>query len=81
MKKSLMIHFSATEKFDEVDYYFKTVIRSAILTTLEYMKVPYDADVSVTLCDNAYIRRLNKQYREPSSSSHCRETPIALSLS
>ncbi len=62
-KRALMIHFSATQRFDEVDYYFKTVIRNAIYTTLEYMKFPYDADVSVTLCDNAYIKRLNKQYR------------------
>lgn len=62
-KRALMIHFSATKRFDEVDYYLKTVIRSAICETLDYMKFPYDADVSVTLCDNEYIRRLNKQYR------------------
>ena len=62
-KKSLMIHFSQTKRFDEVDYYFKTVVRSAILTTLEHMKFPYDADVSVTFCDNAYIKKLNKKYR------------------
>lgn len=62
-KKKLMIRFSANKKFDEADYYLKTVIRRAILATLEYEKFPYDAEVSVTLCDNGYIRKLNKKYR------------------
>ena len=62
-KRKLMIRFSANKKFDETDYYLKTVIRRAILATLEYEKFPYDAEVSVTLCDNGYIRKLNKKYR------------------
>ncbi len=62
-ENALMIHFLATKRFDEVDYTLKTVIRDAILQTLSHMRFPYDADVSVTLCDNEYIRRLNKQYR------------------
>ncbi len=62
-KRRLMIHFSANREYEEVDYYFKTVIRRAILATLEYEKFPYDAEVSVTLCDNKYIRKLNKNYR------------------
>ncbi len=61
--RRLMIRFAATRKFDEVDYYFKSVIRKAILATLEYEEFPYDAEVSVTLCDNAYIKKLNKEYR------------------
>jgi probable rRNA maturation factor len=61
--RELMIHFSATKRFDEVDYYFKCVIRRAILATLEHENFPYAADVSVTLCDNAYIKELNREYR------------------
>lgn len=62
-KRRLMIHFSANREYEEVDYYLKTVIRRAILATLEYEKFPYDAEVSVTLCDNKYIRKLNMNYR------------------
>lgn len=62
-KRRLMIHFAANRKYEAVDYYLKTVIRRAILATLEYEKFPYDAEVSVTLCDNEYIRKLNKSYR------------------
>lgn len=62
-ERSLMIHFAANREYEDVDYYLKTVIRRAILATLEYEKFPYDAEVSVTLCDNEYIRNLNKNYR------------------
>ena len=62
-KRRLMIHFAANREYEDVDYYLKTVIRRAILETLEYEKFPYDAEVSVTLCDNKYIRELNKNYR------------------
>ena len=61
--RKLMIRFSANKSYDEVDYYLKTVIRRAILATLDYENFMYDAEVSVTLCDNAYIRNLNKTYR------------------
>jgi len=75
-KRKLIIRFSATKKFEEVDYYFKTVIRRAILATLEQEKFPYDAEVSVTLCDNAYIRRLNKQYRNKDKHTDVLSFPI-----
>ncbi len=63
MKRNLFVKFSATDKFDEIDYNLKMVIRNAVLATLDYESFKYDAEVSVTLCDNAYIRKLNKQYR------------------
>ena len=62
-KRNVMIHFSATERFEEVDYYFKTVIRKAVIATLDHEKFPFDAELSVTLCDNKYIHTLNKQFR------------------
>ena len=74
--RKLMIRFSATDKFDEVDYYLKSVIRRAILATLEYESFPYDADVSVTLCDNSYIRKLNKKYRGKDKSTDVLSFPI-----
>lgn len=63
MKRELKIDFSATRAFAEVDHELKLVIRRAILSTIAYEGFPYPARVSVTLCDNAYIHRLNKQYR------------------
>ena len=74
--RKLMIHFSATSHFEEVDYYLKCVIRRAILATLEHEKFPYDADISVTLCDNGYIRKINKQYRNKDKHTDVLSFPI-----
>ena len=63
MKRELMIRFAASRKFPQVDYYLKTVIRRAILATLDYEGFVYDAEVSVTLVDDEYIRALNREYR------------------
>ena len=63
MKRSLFIKFSATDEFEAVDYTLKCVIRKAILATLEHEAFKYDAEVSVTLCDNKYIHKLNKKFR------------------
>ena len=54
--EKLFINFSATKKFDEVDYYLKSVLRQAIKKTLEYEGFEYDAEVSLTLTDNEYIK-------------------------
>ena len=63
MKRELIVRFSATDKFEEVDYYLKKIVRSAIYEALEYEEFPYDAEVSVTFCDNTVIHRMNKKYR------------------
>lgn len=75
-KRKTMIRFAATKKIDEVDYYLKTVIRRAVVATLEYEKFPYDAEVSVTLTDNEYIRKLNKQYRNKDKHTDVLSFPI-----
>ena len=75
-KRKIMIRFAATKKFDEADYYLKTVIRRAVAATLEYERFPYDAEVSVTLCDNSYIRKLNKQYRNKDRHTDVLSFPI-----
>ena len=59
----LYIHFSATEKFPETDAFLKGIIRRAIKSTLAERDFPYGAEVSVTLCDNEYIHKLNREYR------------------
>ena len=75
-KRSLMIRFAATKRFDEVDYYLKSVIRRAAMATLENQKFPYDAEISVTLCDNGYIRKINKQYRNKDKHTDVLSFPI-----
>ena len=63
MKNSLTVDFSATDKFPEINYGLKMTVRNAIRTALEHEEFDMDAQVSVTFCDNAYIRELNKEYR------------------
>ena len=75
-KNKLYISFSSTKKFEECDYYFKSVIRQAISAALEYEKFPYDAELSVTVCDNEYIKKLNKKYRNKNSATDVLSFPI-----
>ena len=61
--RELYITFSATRRFEESSYALKRVVREAIKATLDYEDFPYDAEVSVTFCDNEYIRGLNNEFR------------------
>ncbi len=63
MMKDLYITFTASRKFDEASYLLKKTVRDAVRATLQYEKFPYDAEVSVTFCDNEYIKSLNSEYR------------------
>ena len=71
-----MIRFAATKKFEEADYYLKTVIRRAVLQTLKHEGFPYDAEVSVTLCDNEYIKKLNAEFRNKDSATDVLSFPM-----
>ncbi len=72
----LKINFAATKHFEECDYYFKLTLRHAILAALEYEAFPASAEVSVTLCDNEYIRGLNKEYRNKDNPTDVLSFPI-----
>ena len=61
--RNVYITFTATKYFDESSYYLKRVVREAVKATLDYEEFPYDAEVSVTFCDNEYIRGLNNEFR------------------
>ena len=76
MDRALKINFSKTGDFEETDYYFKTIIRRAVSATLIHEKFPYDAEVSVTLCDNEYVRKLNKKYRGKDSATDVLSFPM-----
>ncbi len=76
IKRQLYINFLATDKFEECDYYFKLVLRRAVLATLEYENVPFPAEVSITLCDNEYIKKLNKKFRDKDSATDVLSFPL-----
>ena len=76
MDNNIFISFSATKKFDECDYYFKLVVRRAVKATLEYLGIESDAEVSVTFCDNAYIKELNKLHRNKDSATDVLSFPM-----
>ncbi|MBR2612216.1 MAG: rRNA maturation RNase YbeY [Clostridia bacterium] len=58
----LYIDFSRTEE-TKIALVHKSLVRLAILSTLMLEDFPYDARVSVTFTDNAYIHKLNRTYR------------------
>ena len=60
---NLTIDFSATRKFDEINYRLKMIIRRAVMAVIDYESFDFDSSVSVTLCDNSYIKDINREYR------------------
>ena len=76
MERSLRIKFSATKKFEEINYNLKSIVREAVMRTLDYEGFIYDAEVSVTFCDNAYIRKLNKKYRNKDKATDVLSFPM-----
>ncbi len=75
-ERSLYIKFSTTERFDEISYNLKSVVREAIMRTLDYEDFIYDAEVSVTFCDNKYIKKLNKKYRNKDKATDVLSFPM-----
>lgn len=76
MENKLFIDFYATKHFECCDYHLKSVIRQAVKNTLIYEDFDYDACVSVTLTDNEYIRKLNKEYRNKDTKTDVLSFPI-----
>lgn len=61
--KDLIIRFSKTVNDCKINYNLKRCVRLAIKTALEHESFPYNANVSVTFCDNVYIKALNSEHR------------------
>ena len=77
MKKNILtVDFSSTEKFEEVNYSSKITVRRAVFETLVHEGFSDDAQVSVTFCDNGYIRGLNKEYRGKDSHTDVLSFPM-----
>ncbi|MBQ7327203.1 MAG: rRNA maturation RNase YbeY [Clostridia bacterium] len=60
----------------EVTYDLKSVVRRAILATLDYEDLIFGAEVSVTFCDNEYIRKLNGEFRNKDSATDVLSFPM-----
>jgi probable rRNA maturation factor len=76
MSNNVRIHFSKTADFDCLDYYFKHVIRRAVAETLAHEEFELDAEVSITFCDNEYIKKLNRKYRKKNSATDVLSFPL-----
>ena len=72
----LFISFTATDKFEECDYELKLAVRRAIEATLDYEDFIFGAEVSVTFCDNEYIKKLNNEYRNKDKHTDVLSFPI-----
>lgn len=62
-RNKLTVGYSATKHFDEIDYKLKITVRHAINAVIKFMGFNKNVFLSVTLCDNAYIKKLNKEFR------------------
>lgn len=74
--KKLIIRFWATSNLENVDYNLKMAVRRAISATLGEEDFSFPAEVSVTFCDNAYIKKLNKKYRNKNSHTDVLSFPM-----
>ena len=72
----LFISFSATKRFPECDYHMKSIVREAVLATLDYEDLIFGAEISVTFCDNEYIRKINRNHRGKDSATDVLSFPM-----
>ena len=54
----------------------EAVIRAAVAATLRYEGFSHGAEVSVTFCNDAYIRELNREYRDKDAPTDVLSFPI-----
>ena len=73
---SLKIFFSGTKDVLDCSYRLKRIVRDAIEKTLFTERFWRDTELSVTFCNNEYIRKLNKQYREKDSATDVLSFPL-----
>ena len=72
----LYLDFAVEGEGIRLDYDTKLLIRSAIAETLFYERVFFDAEVSVTLCDNASITELTKKFRDKNKETDVLSFPM-----
>ena len=75
MSVKLFIRFGKTDDAT-VDYELKSTVRRAILAALNYEMPSGDYEVSLTFCNNEYIHKLNKEYRNIDKSTDVLSFPM-----
>ena len=73
---TLRIYFENMQSSEPVTYSMKMLIRSAIAETLFYERIYFSTEVSVTLCDNTYIKSLNHKFREKNAPTDVLSFPM-----
>ena len=74
--RKLKIYFASEGEPDGIDYALKITVRRAIEAALDFECFEKDAEVSVTFCDNAYIKKLNRKYRKIDRATDVLSFPI-----
>ena len=72
----LFIDYSASNLSEQVRYRTKSIVRAAIRAALAYEGFTRNCEVSVTFCDNEYIRSLNAEFRGKDSATDVLSFPI-----
>jgi probable rRNA maturation factor len=72
----LYVDYSAVSSDVKIGYQLKSVVREAIRSTLAYEEFCRNTEVSVTFCDNEYIRSLNAEFRNKDSATDVLSFPI-----
>ena len=73
---SLKIFFSGTKEYHNCSYRIKRIVRDAIEKTLFSERFWKDTEISVTFCNNDYIRKLNKCYRDKDTHTDVLSFPL-----
>lgn len=73
---SLRIFFSGTKDVCDCSYKIKRIVRDAIEKTLFYERFWRDTELSVTFCNNEYIHKLNREYREKDAPTDVLSFPM-----
>ncbi len=73
---SLRIFFSGTKDMCNCSYKLKRIVRDAIEKTLFSERFWKDTELSVTFCNNEYIHKLNKEYREKDAPTDVLSFPL-----
>lgn len=72
----LYIDFAEEGKEKKLSYERKMLIRAAIAETLFYERIYFDTEVSVTLCEDEHIKKLNHQYRDKNKATDVLSFPM-----
>lgn len=72
----LLIHFGGEHVPSCGWYAIKQKIREGIAQTLTYEHFPFDAEVSLTFCDNASIRAKNAKFRGKDTATDVLSFPM-----